>query len=152
MAHLTYFDTVAEYNEYINSEDYVSPNVSYCVDIDAVFMKEDFIPSMSAVFNITSTGTTGIAYSTNGIKAIRVDGQLVGDVSTYYTFTTTGNHTVEYQFKKQNSIPKKIFYNYTAITSVDLSSINYIGDDNFCGCSSIAFGSLTFNGSIGNSC
>lgn len=152
MAHLTYFDTIEEYNAYINSEDYVSPNISYCADADAVFMKENFVPSMSAVFNITSTGTTQIANTTDGIKAIRVDGQLMGELSNLYKFESTGNHTVEYQFRKQNTIPKKIFYNYTAITSVDLSNISYIGDDNFYGCINTQFGNLVFNGNIGNNC
>lgn len=152
MAHLTYFDTIEEYNAYINSEDYVKPNISYCADVDAVFMKEDFVPSMSAVFNITSTGTTPIANTIDGIKAIRVDGQLMGELSKLYKFESTGNHTVEYQFRKQNTIPKEIFYDFTAITSVNLSSISYIGDTNFYGCTNIAFGNLVFNGNIGNNC
>jgi hypothetical protein len=152
MAHLTYFDTIEEYNAYINSEDYVSPNISYCADADAVFMKENFVPSMSAVFNITSTGTTQIANTTDGIKAIKVDGQLMGELSKLYKFESTGNHTVEYQFRKQNTIPKEIFYDFTAITSVNLSSISYIGDTNFYGCTNIAFGNLVFNGNIGNNC
>lgn len=152
MAHLTYFDTIEEYNAYINSEDYVKPNISYCADVDAVFMKEDFVPSMSAVFNITSTGTTPIANTIDGIKAIRVDGQLMGELSNLYKFESTGNHTVEYQFRKQNTIPKEIFYDFTAITSVNLSNISYIGDTNFYGCTNIAFGNLVFNGNIGNNC
>ena len=154
MAHLTYFDTIEEYNAYINSEDYVSPNVSYCADADAVFMKEDFTPSMSAVFNIEETGMTMIADNTEYIKGIRVDGQLVGQISSGYKFTTTGNHTVEYQFRKQNTIPNKVFYgsSMTAITSFDLTGINNIGDDNFYGCTSAQFGDLTIRGNIGNSC
>lgn len=154
MAHLTYFDTIEEYNAYINSEDYVSPNVSYCADADAVFMKENFVPSMSAVFNIEQTGMTMIADNTEYIKGIRVDGQLVGQISSGYKFTTTGNHTVEYQFRKQNTVPNRVFYgsSMTAITSFDLTGINNIGDDNFYGCTSAQFGDLTIRGNIANRC
>jgi hypothetical protein len=153
MAHLTYFDTIEEYNAYINSEDFVSPNVSYCAEADAVFMNEEFVPSMSAVFNtVYESSMLKIGYTTNGIKAIRVDGQLVGNISSvYYTVKSAGNHTVEYQFRNQNAIPNKLFYDITGITSVDLSNINYIGDGNFYG-STIPFGDLVINGSIGNGC
>ena len=157
MAHLTYFDTIEEYNAYINSEDYVNPNISYCADVDAVFMKENFVPSMSAVFNITSTGTTPIANTIDGIKAIRVDGQLMGELSNLYKFESTGNHTVEYQFRKQNTIPNGIFkgtYNepFSSITSANISDITCIENENFNHTPNIAFGNLVVNGSIGDSC
>ena len=157
MAHLTYFDTIEEYNAYINSEDYVSPNISYCADADAVFMKENFVPSVSAVFNITSVGTTKIVSAIDGIKAIRIDGQLLAEISTDYTFTSTGNHTVEYQFRKQNAIPNGTFkgtYNepLSSITSVNINGITYIGNENFNHTQNIAFGNLVVNGSIGDSC
>jgi hypothetical protein len=116
-------------------------------------MNEEFVPSMSAVFNtVYESSMLKIGYTTNGIKAIRVDGQLVGNISSvYYTVKSAGNHTVEYQFRNQNAIPNKLFYDITGITSVDLSSINYIGDGNFYG-STIPFGDLVINGSIGNGC
>ena len=152
MAHLTYFDTVAEYNAYINSEDFVSPNVSYCADADVVFMKENFVPSVSAVFNVASTGATNIAGTTANIKGIRVDGQVLAQNVTAYTFETTGNHTVEYQFRKQNAIPDKVFYNCSALTSVNISNISRIGNDNFSRCENVQFGDLVVNGSIGDNC
>lgn len=37
MKYLKYFKTEAEYNAYIQSEDFVLPNVSYTVDSDNVF-------------------------------------------------------------------------------------------------------------------
>ena len=155
MAHLTYFDTVAEYNEYINSEDYVSPNISYCADADAVFMKENFIPSVTLVFNITSTGSQKIANTLDGMKAMRIDGQLLAQNEAYHSFTSAGEHTVEYQFRKQNEIPNEVFYDYYAFSSVtraDLSNVTKIGNKNFFNFKNTQFGDLVINGSIGDEC
>ena len=157
MAHLTYFDTIEEYNAYINSEDYVSPNISYCADADAVFMKEDFIPSITVEYTISTAGETKLANTTKGVKAMKIDGQLIGENRTTYAFSTAGVHTVEYQFRRQTTLPDDFFSGkygnqFTAITNVDLSSITYIGDYNFTYCPNIAFGDLEINGSVGNNC
>ena len=157
MAHLTYFDTIEEYNAYINSEDYVKPNISYCADIDAVFMKEDFIPSIRVEYTISTAGETKLANTIKGVKAMKIDGELIGENVTAYTFTTSGTHTVEYQFRKQTILPNEFFSGtnyspFTAITSVDLSNITYMGDKNFAYCPKIAFGDLELNCDLGNGC
>ena len=43
MAHLTYFETLEEYNDYIgDSEKFVKPNISYCEEDGKVYYNQDF--------------------------------------------------------------------------------------------------------------
>ena len=89
------FDEHSEYETYINGQNKVLPNVSYCIDNDEVH----YNPGLSfivAKFNILDTSTeTKICNVPEEIDVIEIDGvQLPESVSTYQ-FNTTGEHIVK---------------------------------------------------------
>ena len=84
---------------------------------------------ITAKFNVTSTSSpTRIASATTGFSKIEIDGVEQPSVTTGYTFSTTGEHTVKY-YLKNTSIGESAFGNCRSLTSIDIpnsvTSIDY---------------------------
>lgn len=153
MAHLTLFDSLENYNAYINSEDFVLPNITYCEENKKVHYMINITPVMSAVFTIGENDSLDvkIAGNTKGIFGMRIDGVVLEKPVTNYTFTDVGEHTVEYQFTDDSTaIPTGIFNKLDALSSVDLTNITDIGDYNFYQCyNMVSIGGNVINANIG---
>lgn len=153
MAHLTYFETLEEYNSYVASEDFVKPNISYCEDSGVVYYTPNIKPSMSAVFTIGEDDslTVKVADSTDGILLMKIDDTILDKPVSNYTFEESGEHTVEYQFKNRNVIPDGVFNSTNNLKSVNMSGITSIGDYNFYCCFDLeSIGTDELDANIGN--
>ena len=153
MAHLTLFETLEEYNDYVSGETFVYPNISYCEEDGKVYYKQVFTKSMSAVFTIGENDdlTIKIANATKGIVAEKVDGVFIEKPVKEYTFDERGQHTVEYQFEDRTTVPNNVFKELSALTSVNLSGITELGDGNLYRCQNMqSIGTSTLNMNIGD--
>ncbi len=153
MAHLTYFETFEEYNNYRNSEEYVEPNITFCLETDKVYFDDDFTPTVEAVFTAQANETVKIADSITDIIEIRIDEDNIIPATSEYTFETAGEHKVEYMFYDYGIVPNNVLYDLPNLTSVDLSNVTRLGSSNISSCSGITtFGTDTFNFDIGDYC
>ena len=95
-------------------------------------------PALTATFNVTSTtNPTMIASGTSSFSKIEIDDVVQPSVTTGYTFSTTGEHTVKYHLKS-TSIGTSAFTNCTNLTSIEIpDSVTNIGESTFQNCSSL---------------
>jgi hypothetical protein len=97
MKFLKKFSLHADYETYINSNDKILPNVSYCEDNNDVHYNPWVETRVVATFNVTSTSeATSICTSTSQFSEIEIDGVVQPSVVSSYTFDTTGEHTVKF--------------------------------------------------------
>ena len=98
--------------------------------------------NVTAVFNVTSTTeptkiANGNAYAISGFTRMCVDGVKV-PVTSGYTFSTTGEHTVQYKLTDETKFANAAFSNCTNLTSViigeGLESTGYLTFD---GCTNL---------------
>ena len=100
-----------------------------------------------ATFNVTDTSSpTKIGYNQyiSGFSAIEIDGVVQTAVTSSYTFSTTGEHTVKYTLTDPTSIGSYAFNNCTGLRSIDIpSGVTSIGESAFQYCSGLT--SITYN-------
>ena len=146
------FDTHSDYEDFIETADFIKPNVSYCVDnvevhynpinvnVVAKYNFSGNIPA-SLWFQVKASGVNsnlGINYLEkviiNGIEyditELEENGASLG--------TYSGQVIVEYQFKNKKRIPKMFFYGCTELISIDVpNGVEIIEDSAFSYCSSL---------------
>ena len=111
--YLKSFNSHSEYQQYIQSNDKVLPNVSYCKDNDEVHYNPWVETRVVAKFNVTDTSSaTDIMYNdaTSQFSEIEIDGVVQPSVVSSYTFDTTGEHTVKYTLSDPTCIGEGAFY------------------------------------------
>ena len=133
MIYLTLFETHSDY-EAAKSK-LLMPNVSYCEHEDEVHFKPWYETRVVAKFNVTDTSNpTMIASGTSGFSIIEIDGVEQPSVTTGYTFSTTGGHTVKYTLKGK-SIGDRAFRGCIRLIDIQIpNDITYIGGTAFYGC------------------
>ena len=146
MKYLKLFKTVAEYIAYMQSEDFILPNVSYAEEVKGVAFNpyvDPSSPNLVCVYDITNTSReTQImaGYGSHAYTSMIVDGVEM-DFDCYYQFDTTGLHTVEFIFDEEykTELPSQGFNYVTqlvsitipeSITSISYDAIGYIDVDN----------------------
>lgn len=92
-----------------------------------------------AKYNVTSTtAPTKILNKTNNITSMEVDGGEASPVTTGYTFSTTGEHTIRFTLANPITISTNAFYGCYSLTSVTIpDSVTIIGDGTFSYCSGL---------------
>ena len=153
MEFLKLFNSHSDYNAYINSEDKVLPNVSYCENENEVHLNPWV--GIIAKFNVTSSSAINIMYSssTSQFSEIEIDGVKQDSVVASYRFSTRGKHTVKYTLVDPTTIGDSVFYNCTSLTSITIpNSVTSLGNASFRQCAVLT--SITIPDSvttIGNS-
>lgn len=121
--YLKLFNTHADYNTYINSQDKVLPNVSYCENENEVHYNPYVPPSriLTATYNIPTISNPislyldGLPFEIESVLVTRPNGTsfelsandlveydsitVYGDPYWAYQFDMSGEHTFEYTFK-----------------------------------------------------
>ena len=112
---------------------------------------EEVIPQydITSTFNVTSTTSpTQLCYSsaTSAFTEMYVDDVKI-DVTSAYTFNTTGEHTVNYILSDKTAIVRNAFQNCSGLTSVTIpDSVKSIGIWAFGRCTSLT--SITIPNSV----
>jgi len=152
MKYLKLYKNDSDYQNYVNSDDYITPNVSYAEDTDIVYYNPTEAKETRVVctYNVTDTAnSTKLCYSYNStdFTSMEVDGVLQDDVTTEYTFDTVGEHTVKFELADTTSIGVGAFYGCSSLTSVTIpDSVTSIGDNAFYDCSNLT--SITIPDSV----
>ena len=108
-------ETMSEYEAFINSDEFVKPNVSHINEIGGLFFNKKNIegsPNLVAIYNVTDTSresTLAGQYSWKYIESVIIDGKVEDDI--YYQFDTTGEHTVEFVLADKEFIDGDFFNN-----------------------------------------
>jgi hypothetical protein len=97
--YLKVFETHEEYEEYITGDTMVTPNVSYCEDVNDVHYNPWIDTRVIISFNLTAETSNPIliGYSVEDeCSKVEIDGVVQPNVSSSYTFNTLGEHTIKY--------------------------------------------------------
>ena len=132
MKHTKKFEAHTDYVSYKNSQDYLKPNVSYCGDKNELHFekyKTGIDTRIVATFNIINTlKPTDIVgydlrlsrYMLSNIAGIEIDGVTQSNVTGYYTFTSSGDHTIKYTLVDNTIIEAAAFMRCGRMTSISL--------------------------------
>ena len=141
MKYLKLFNTHAEYEE--ARQNLVLPNVSHCIQEVEVHYNPFVETRVVCKYNVTSTSEpTALRtnYDQNVFKSMEIDGVMLDELVTAYTFDSTGVHTVKYELydetKLGNNAPT--FYNSNLIEATIPSSVTSIGNLAFYLCTSLS--------------
>ena len=146
--YLKEFENHTQYENYINGSDAILPNVSICTtEGDVHYNPSSLVPPtpvetrVVTKYNVISTSSpTEIGYDDyiSGFSEIEIDGVVQPSVTTRYTFSTTGEHTVKYTLTDPTSICKNAFNDCYRLTSITIpNSVTSIGEGAFNSCNSL---------------
>lgn len=151
------FETHSAYSAYINGQNPILPNVSYCEDNNEVHYNPYIETKLVVKFNVTDTSSaTQIgSYLSYGVTEIEIDGTILPSVVDTYTFNTTGEHIVKYTLENPTKISGTNFNRCANITNIIIpSSVTTIEYEAFRDCTGLtnltipntvtAIGNLTF--------
>lgn len=150
--YLKKFNTHSEYNDFINGENKILPNISYCIDENDSHFNKFVETKTVAIYTVTdaSTPTKLYAYQPNSMY-----GSVVIGVDLFHTIEIDGNeisisdidsdngnynlgagtHVVKYDFKNKTQIPNSVFDGCSNLTGIKLlDGITSIGINSFRAC------------------
>lgn len=131
------FKQHSQYETYINSEDAILPNVSYCEDRPEEVHFNPFVESkVIATFNVSWIDPeypTKILNNTDYVSSIEVDGITLPELVTNYPFETTGEHIVSVTLSDRTTFGDS-FSSLQIIGIVLPDTITSIGDNAFADC------------------
>lgn len=148
MRNLKRFQTHAEYEAAESS--LILPNVSICKDTPNEVHYNPYVEPMVAKFNVVSTtNPTKILSQTSDFSSIEIDGVEQPSVTTEYTFSSTGEHTVKYTLTNPTNISDYAFGGCKNLISITIpNSVTSIGSQVFSNCISLT--SITIPDSVTN--
>ena len=148
MEYIKLFETHNEYETYVESEDYVTPNVSYCEDNEELHFSTNSVNAINettviAYFYIDEPGTyqiigydgtnvsgpEDIEYLTDYFTEVEVDGVVMDEITGTYQFDTAGVHVVKYTLADPTEIGDYAFAACENMVRVKMpTGITSIGD------------------------
>lgn len=145
MEYIKQFQTHNQYEAYAESENFIRPNVSYCVDKDELHFnsKEKTVEEETRVvayFYIDKPGTYQIIgnnpsndnFVTDYFADIEIDGVLMDEITGEYQFDTTGYHVIKYTLNDPTRISNYAFMECSKMTYVKMpTGITIIGEAAF---------------------
>ena len=144
MKFLKKFETHSAYNTYINGQDKILPNVSYCKNENELHYNPWTDPKLVCKYNITDTSsvtTLRTVYGNETFKSMEIDGVLLDNMVTSYQFDTTGEHIVKYELLDETTLGNNsspIFNQISTVTSVSIpSSVTSISSAAFQNCTGL---------------
>ena len=136
------FENHSEYEAFTGTTNFILPNVSHCIQEAEVHYNPWVETRVVCKYNVTSTSEpTALRtnYEQNVFKSMEVDGVMLDELVTAYTFDTVGVHTVKYELydetKLGNNAPT--FLNNNLIEATIPSSVTSIGNSTFMNCYSL---------------
>ena len=116
------------------------PNISLCEDQGSIYYNPFVLETrLVCKYNIPSTSYPTVLrtnYEQNIFKSMEIDGVMLDELVTEYTFDTTGIHTVKYELydetKLGNNAP--VFYNSYLIKAIIPDGVTIIGSNTFVNC------------------
>ena len=137
MKYIKLFQTIAD--KQAATLDY--PNTNYVVENHKASIErgEPIETRLIAVYNVTkTTEPTKIMSATTSFASLEVDGVEVSTVTTGYTFSTTGEHTIKYTLTDPTRIFISTFNDIPALKTVVIpNSVTNIGDGAFQDCTGL---------------
>ena len=143
--------TISSPNKHVFYQDDYKIETGKTYEINALFngiawvvtVVEIFVPELVVTkYNVTSTSeptALRTSYEPNIFKSMEIDGVLLDNLVTEYTFDTTGVHTVKYELydetKLGNSAP--VFLNNNLVECIIPSSVISIGANAFTSCAGL---------------
>jgi len=144
--YLKYFETHAEYEAYINGDDALLPNVSYCQDNYETHYTPTPDPRLIITYTVNADNTNVYLYgygeagdAVEYFSKILIDGVEVSpseldEAEGYYQFSK-GKHIVKYTLIDPTTIAEQLFSNCIKITDVSIpSTIELIEESAFFSC------------------
>lgn len=148
MRYLKLYKNHSEYEAEVTSG-LTLPNVSHCIQ-EAEVHYNPIETRVVTTYNVTSTSEpTPIGYNQfiSAFTEIEIDGVVLPNVVSAYTFDTIGEHTVKYTLSDSTSIKTRSFSDCTSLTSISIpNSITSIGNYVFDYCSGLT--SITIPDSV----
>ena len=141
--YLKKFENHTLYDSYINGGDAILPNVSiYTTEEDVHYNSYVLETMVVAKYNVTSTSSPTplrTSFESNIFKSMEIDGVMLDELVTEYTFDTTGEHTVKYELydetKLGNNAP--VFYNSNLVEIIIPNSVTSICTNALLNCSGL---------------
>ncbi len=146
MKYIKLFDNHTKYEEFLESEEFITPYAVWCKLEDEGHVHKFIETRLVAKFNITNTSLPtqiGYAMSQQVFASIEVDGVKISvepNESNYitYDFETEGEHTVKYEFIDKTKIYAGTLKDCSSLTSVTLpEGITEIGNNAFENCTGL---------------
>ena len=151
--YLKLFEQYTQYETYINGQNAIKPNVSYCEDVGGVYYNPFVAPMNIITYEATSKLVETTSDKNNGLHTNAFNCAIVS-----HTFEN-GVGTVEFE-SDVTSIGNYAFYGCSGLTSIDIpSDVTEIGSQAFYNCSGLtsidipsgvtSIGSSAFSGCTG---
>ena len=142
MIYLKKFENHTLYDSYINGGDAILPNVSICTTEEDVHYNPWVETKLVCKYIVTDTSNPiplRANFEQNIFNSMEIDGVMLDELVTEYTFGTTGVHTVKYKLYDEtqlgNSAP--VFNSSNLIGCIIPVSVTSIGNYVFQDCSNL---------------
>lgn len=131
MKYIKTFTDHREYTRYKDSDEYITPNLSYCIQQNEAHFEKYTEPEDTRIIatftvvkdlvdvQIVGSGRGGVA--TSNILEMEIDGVVQSDILTHYDFEQ-GEHVVKYTLKDNTKTSTDLFSGCALLTSVILPS------------------------------
>ena len=148
MKYIRKYSQYSQYDTYMDGNNVVLPNVSYCADKQKSYINRKNETRLIAIYNVyTTSAETKILYTNLNISALKIDDDKYFKYICSYKFNTAGDHIIKFSYGNHNNMDSNQFKNCKELKKVILSNtISIINASAFDGCSALT--SITIPDSV----